>query len=172
MVCWNLAGSNVSGMMNRLRAGWVTALVVCTACRESVGPDLSASTVGSIVVSFNTALSSLKRDLYDIESVRIDGDSLHLKIRHSGGCEQHEYGLVAYNGWMESQPVQVAATLLHDGNGDKCDALLQPELRYDLTPLRLAYAEAYRTSHGTIVIQLSDPSPGSGLQPASVTYTF
>ena len=172
MVCWNLPGSNVIEMMSRSRIAWVTALLICAACRESTGPDLSASTAGSIVVRFNTRLTSLKRDLYDIESLRIDGDTLHLKVQHSGGCATHEYGLVAYNGWMESEPVQVGATLLHDGNGDQCDALLQPELRYDLTPLRLAYAEAYRTSHGTIVIQLSDPSPGSGLQPASVTYTF
>jgi len=158
--------------MKRTRIGLAVGLLICAACRESAGPDLSANTAGSIVVRFNTALTRLKRDLYDIESVRIDGDTLHLRIQHSGGCATHEYGLVAYNGWMESHPVQVGATLLHDGNGDKCDALLQPDLRYDLTPLRLAYAEAYRTSHGTIVIQLSDPSPGSGLQPASVTYTF
>ena len=157
--------------MNRLRIVLATALFVCAACRESTGPVLSASTTGSIVVSFNTQLSALKRDLYDIESVRLDGDTLHLKIQHAGGCALHEYGLVAYNGWMESHPVQVAATLLHDGNGDNCDALITAELHYDLTPLRLAYVEAYRTAHDTIVIQLSDPSPGSG-QPASVTYTF
>lgn len=79
----------------------------------------------------------------------IDGNLLTLEVWHGGGCEEHDYAL-CFQGWDESYPVQVGLYLIHDAHGDECAALLQPSLRFDLSPLADAYREAYN-SDGDIV---------------------
>jgi hypothetical protein len=64
---------------------------------------------------------------------------------------------------MESFPVQVAARLAHDADGDPCRALLTSTLRFDLSPLRGHFEASYGPGRGTVVI---------GLGGRRITYTF
>ncbi len=166
----------VQTMRSSRRAQLLILLLIsaCSeACSEASGPvELSPNAAGRIVVSFGASIQAMKRDRYGIESARVADDTLHVRVSHGGGCATHEYGLIAYNGWLESNPVQVGAMVLHDGHGDTCLALIHKDLRYDLQPLRAAYAESYRTTHGTIIIRLSNPASPSASPLSSLTYTF
>jgi hypothetical protein len=65
---------------------------------------------------------------------------------------------------MESYPVQTGVRLAHAADGDTCKALLSRALRFDLSPLKSAYANSYQTATGIIRLHVA----GSN----SVTYQW
>lgn len=93
----------------------------------------------------------------------IQGDTLSLEVRYGGGCREHRFALLVDPAFMESFPVQVAARLAHDADGDPCRALLTRTLRFDLSPLREHFQASYGPGRGTVVI---------GLGGRRITYTF
>jgi hypothetical protein len=99
-----------------------------------------------------------------IHSSAIVGDSLELTVSFGGGCRDHTFALLANGAWMESNPVQTGVRLAHDGSGDPCDALLSRTLRFDLSPLKTAYANSYQTATGIIRLNVQGSS--------SVTYSW
>ena len=90
------------------------------------------------------------------------GDTLTVTVSYSGGCEAHQFTLVASNVFMESYPVQLGASLAHDANGDRCEAWLTEDWDFDLTPIKRMYQDAYRQDVGTIVLRL-EHAPGPSL---------
>ena len=46
-------------------------------------------------------------DEYALNSAIIDGDILKVNLSYSGGCETHQFTLVASNTFLESFPVQL-----------------------------------------------------------------
>jgi len=89
-------------------------------------------------------------DPIDVSFAAIAGDELILEVGHGGGCEQHDYGVCYSQLWLESDPVQIGLSLLHDAHGDMCEAYLTEVLHFDLRPLAEAYNEAYQTDGGEI----------------------
>ena len=101
------------------------------------------------------------RDRYVIETRRgdalvIEGDALAITLSYSGGCEDHEFTLVASDAFAGSYPVQLEVALAHEANGDRCQAYLTETYDFDLTPIRKLYQEAYQEDAGTIVLLLPD----------------
>lgn len=84
----------------------------------------------------------------------IQGDTLFLEVRYGGGCREHRFALLIDPAFMESFPVQVAARLAHDADGDPCRALLTRTLRFDLSPLREHFEASYGPGRGTVVMGL------------------
>ena len=97
---------------------------------------------------------------YIISEDSLSGDTLFLTIGHSG-CGPHEFNMVFYNYFKESNPVQADAIL--PNIAEACAAFFQVEQEFDLTPLRKAYGD-----HGTILINF--PEPFSGV--SSILYEF
>ena len=60
------------------------------------------------------------RAIHIFSNSNIDGDTLQLTVSYSGGCEEHEFKLVAWNYFLESNPVQAHVLLAHNANGDLC----------------------------------------------------
>ena len=131
-----------------------------------------ADQAGRASVDFGVSPDRYSLDPYQIAEATITGDTLRVTVTHGGGCRKHEYGFVVYSGWMESHPVQVRAVILHNANGDNCKALLRNELRFDLTPLRNAFAQSYGSGSGTIIINLANPAATTGPELRRLTYTF
>jgi len=102
-------------------------------------------------------------DPWTFVSHRVEGDTLALEVQYGGGCREHRFALLIDPAFMESHPVQVAARLAHDADGDLCRALLTRTLRYDLTPLREHFTASYGPGRGAVVI---------GLGGRRITYTF
>lgn len=93
-------------------------------------------------------------DPVTIREARLEGSLLKLAVRFGGGCQPHDFGLVASSLFMESNPVQADLLLTHDAHGDMCRALLYRDLVFDLRPLRRAYEAAYPGSPGPIILRL------------------
>lgn len=98
-------------------------------------------------------LTAIEIAPFRLDTAYVTADTLDLSVTHGGGCESHFYFLfMTPDVFSESDPVQAEIYLQHVDNGDACDALLSPHLKFDLTPI----AELYRSSYGnTGQIQLN-----------------
>ncbi len=95
-------------------------------------------------------------DEYALNSAIIDGDILKVNLSYSGGCETHQFTLVASNTFLESFPVQLHVYIAHNANGDTCEAYPTEDYHFDLTSIKSMYQEAYRQEAGTIILRLKD----------------
>lgn len=74
-------------------------------------------------------------DPYSTNGIAITGDLLEVDLSYSGGCADHEF-TACWNGAVaQSFPPQVFFDLVHDSNGDLCEAWLTETLRFDLGPV-------------------------------------
>ena len=129
--------------------------------------EVSADDIGEIN---NTVLAANSEawgtEEYVINAATIEDDALRVNLSYSGGCETHDFTLVAEPMFLESYPVQLRVSLAHNPNGDICEASITEDRQFDLTPIKEAYQKAYRTDTGTIVLRLKDAPP------SSLTYEF
>jgi hypothetical protein len=112
-----------------------------------------------VVVDFDTQPHLWPQDPYSMLDASVAGDVLRVRVQYGGGCNPHEFQVVAWNGWMESYPVQVRVFLSHDAFGDQCRALITEERYFDLDPLKRAYRRSYGTGAPgatILVIQLEN----------------
>jgi hypothetical protein len=146
-------------------------LTVATVCEDPAGPYAPANVPARVIVAFQTDPDAWRADPLAIDSASIENDVLRVHVTHGGGCEQHEYAAVAWNGWLESNPVQVGVMIAHDGKDDACDALVKAELRFDLIPLRQAYSRAYGSGASQMILRLNAASARTG-GALMISYTF
>lgn len=99
-------------------------------------------------------------DAYTLNSATITEDTLNISVSYSGGCEEHVFTLVVSEGFLESFPVQLPVSIAHDANNDTCEAYPTENYRFDLTPIKTMYQNAYRQEAGTIVLRLKDAPDG------------
>ena len=99
-------------------------------------------------------------DEYALNSATITEDTLNISVSYSGGCEDHQFTLFTSGTFLESFPVQLHATIAHDANGDPCEAYPTENYRFDLTPIKKMYQNAYRQEAGTIILHLKDAPDG------------
>lgn len=135
--------------------------VVALACSDSTEPitpngywSANNTWAGQIVITPNADASYWPSDQVTIQGFTIRGDSLELAVTFGGGCGDHTFILLSDGAWMESYPVQVAVKLAHDANGDNCKALLSRVLRFDLSPLKAAYATSYQATSGIMKLNI------------------
>lgn len=125
--------------------------------------------VPPVILRQSTGLAGFRTDPVEISGARVDGGYLALDVAYGGGCAVHDLDAVAWTGWMESHPVQVGVALTHDAHGDACKALVSRKLRFDLEPLREAYAAAYGAGPATLVLWV-EVAGSPGVIP--LTFTF
>jgi len=93
------------------------------------------------------------RDPVTINDVKNYNNILHVNVSYGGGCEEHEFQLIA-SSFMESEPVQVNVLLSHEDNDDPCDAWITENLSFNLLPLKKAWQHSYQEKSGTIVMNI------------------
>lgn len=150
----------------------VTLLVAALACSDGTEPAApnghwsAANTwAGQVIITPNTDATHWPSDPVTVQGFTIRGDSLELAVTFGGGCRDHAFVLLSDAAWMESYPVQVGIKLAHDANGDNCKALLSRVLRFDLSPLKAAYAAPYQSASGIMKLNIRGTA-------ASVVYTW
>ena len=123
---------------------------------DDVNPDeivyTGAVFIGDVGDRFGT-------DEYVLNSATITDDMLDISASYSGGCKDHQFTLVTSDTFLESFPVQLFASIAHNANDDTCEAYPTANYRFDLTPIKKMYQEAYRQETGTIILRLKD-APG------------
>jgi hypothetical protein len=75
-------------------------------------------------------------DAFDIQEMKVKGDSLIVVVSYGGGCQNHEFSLKTNGAFMKSLPVQLNLTLEHKANNDMCRAYLTQRIAFDLNPIR------------------------------------
>ena len=108
---------------------------------------------GLIIVD---ADDKFKNDSFVLNDATLTGDMLTVSVSYSGGCKNHEFTLVASDTFLESFPVQLSAYIVHDANGDTCEAWPTEDYYFNLTPIKTLYQDAYRQKSGTIILRLKD----------------
>ncbi|HVJ15666.1 MAG TPA: hypothetical protein VM686_09495 [Polyangiaceae bacterium] len=136
VACSADADCSALGEEHRCDAGF------CRAGTSTAGPS------GHPLV-FPCPEGDIATDPFDYQRHRYNGDLLEIEIAHGGGCADHEYSL-CYTHFLESSPVQTELILLHDANGDTCEAYLTATLTFDLSPLAAKYEAGYQTDGGLI----------------------
>lgn len=97
------------------------------------------------VIIIDAPPDSLQLDNFTLHGIAINGDKLVLDISHGGGCKQHAYALfMSPPAFLKSFPAQADLYLQHNGNGDFCEALLRPQLGFDLRPVAELYQKLYQ----------------------------
>ena len=93
-------------------------------------------------------------DAYQLDDATIAGDTLTISVSYGGGCEVHEFTLIASEAFMESDPVQLGISIVHNANLDFCERWVEEVYHFDLTPIKAMYREAYQQEAGTVVLNL------------------
>ena len=91
---------------------------------------------------------------YDFNSATITGDTLTVSVSYGGGCETHEFVLLAEPAFMESFPVQLGVSIVHNANLDFCERWVEEAYHFDLTPIKKKYQAEYKQEAGTIHLRM------------------
>lgn len=92
------------------------------------------------VMPFDQTIDELPSDPLIIQSMEVENGCLKVKLGYSGGCEKHYLNLVQMPLFCATPPLpQPVFYLVHDSNGDTCEAFITEELSFDLKPLKNHY---------------------------------
>ncbi len=70
---------------------------------------------------------------FELDGMEMLGHELHLSVRYSGGCEEHEFKLYSNNIYAKSYPPQLTLFLEHIDNNDRCRAMIMKEIVFDVS---------------------------------------
>ena len=76
-------------------------------------------------------------DMFSMDSVYIDGDSLRMYVGYSGGCAIHQFNLWALETGLDGQG-DLHLMLEHIDNDDPCEAYPHEWLSFSLEPIQIA----------------------------------
>ena len=96
-----------------------------------VDPSLKGGSVQ--IADFNPA--DLEGDTFELIEARIDGQTLLLDVAYSGGCAEHEFGGLSPSVVILIHPAQLSVYVMHDGNGDLCEAYIRNTVSLDISTL-------------------------------------
>ncbi len=113
-------------VMLNLRASGRTSTVMLG---ESTPPATTAKAIHTV------SRLPADKDGFDIEGVRVSGRTLSVDVRYGGGCEDHEFELYWDGRLLETSPAQARLRIVHDANGDACEALRSETLTFDVSAL-------------------------------------
>lgn len=102
-------------------------------CASACASDHEASSSDSPLIG--TCSEPMASDSYDLGNLSIDGDQLLVHVTTGGGCSRHSFAMCWDGAVNDTYPPTVDLALSHDAHGDTCDALLEHDLRFDLTPI-------------------------------------
>ena len=138
----------------------ITALVLFAAsCSIQRPPAPKSATLGDQLPPRAVVPVVLGGELRQTEPFRLDSaavkdDVLTAVVSYSGGCRNHEFTLMAPRSFqMSAGSVQLAITLIHDANGDPCEAYPSEQLRFDLRPISRLYQETLKQDSGTVYLR-------------------
>jgi len=139
-------------------------LAAASGCGSSLPSEPGAEAVPHEVV-IDRGPVPMPGDPVNIVDARLAGDELVLALSHGGGCRVHRFALHLVLPVPQTDAPVLDLTLSHDAKGDPCEALLTPELGFDLrtlhpviAPRRAALLRIYR--------------PGSAAPSFELPYSF
>ncbi len=93
-------------------------------------------------------------DDFRLTDVSVDRDSLMTSVEYGGGCESHEFNLIAGDRFYGEEENTVDIIISHNSHDDPCEALLRRTITFDLEPIQERYRENYSGRAGVIQLNL------------------
>ena len=126
--------------MKRFAILWliIAAIFSCKE-REDDPDDLSADII--VTRSSSDYLEALQNrssdnsDPFDLISVVIKGDSVEITVAYSGGCRRHTFEVIWGGTISDTDPPATGIIILHDANGDMCEAYITETLKISMANL-------------------------------------
>ena len=114
------------------------------------------------IADMDEDLTDLETDAYEIA---IAGDAapavmdgiLTVTLSRDGGCENHDFTLVAAPRFREGQPVELPFAIVHDGNDDRCERYLTDQVTFDLAKIQELYKTTYPAGDGLVFLAFRTP---------------
>jgi len=107
--------------------------------REDDPDDLSADIILTRSSSdYQEALqlrSFEKSDPFDLLSIVVKDDSVEITVAYSGGCKRHTFEIIWDGTLTDSDPPGTGIIILHDANGDMCEAYITETLKLSMANL-------------------------------------
>jgi hypothetical protein len=109
-----------------------------------------------IVFENESHIQKMKMDIINlIEAKFIENDILSSVVSYSGGCEKHEFSLVAALGFTNTDlSPQANIALGHKSNGDTCKKIIRERLAFDLSPLKEKCQQVYGINADSMTLHI------------------
>ena len=109
-----------------------------------------------IILGESVNIESFKFDRYNLNDIKVAGDSLVINLSYSGGCRDHEFALIAEEYFVESPKIETKLILSHISNFDPCEQYITKDYTFNLLPLKYKYIETYGNETGSIRLVLEE----------------
>jgi len=114
------------------------AVFGCRKGRETTDDDQTALIITRSSSDYFEA--SLNRspensDPFDLKSIVIKGDSVEITVGYSGGCKHHSFEIICNEALSDTEPPETGIIILHDANGDMCEAYITETLVFSISSL-------------------------------------
>jgi hypothetical protein len=74
-------------------------------------------------------------DPFELNGIVINGDKVEVSVSYPGGCAQHTFEIIWDQMIMYSDPPQINMVIIHDNNGDICEAYITEVITFELDSL-------------------------------------
>lgn len=127
----------------------VISLIALLSCSDLGLPPVTQQS-GAIILATPRDFDCEKWPVgnYSIQSSSLEGDLLKLSITCFGSLPRH-FELIAWNYWLESNPVQVYAVLSFRSENPTAGST-KYDLTFDLSPMKEQWRHCYGQQTGTI----------------------
>lgn len=107
----------------------------------------------SVVPTDFTTYNFPKSDMFDLQTITINNDTLRMDVRYGGGCTQHNFTLAIDNSFKNTSAI--STYIVHNANGDTCKALIHETLFFNLAPLRKEYERVTGRTSGELKLRFT-----------------
>jgi hypothetical protein len=90
--------------------------------------------------------TSLTGDPFDINTIWIEGNVMHLSVSYSGGCGEHTFQCIGSPQLSKSLPPQRSITVIHTNHEDFCKKRITDTLTVNIKAL------AYQQEEGSEIV--------------------
>jgi hypothetical protein len=114
----------------------ITAVFACR--KESPDDDQSAITItksSSDYMDASINRSSENSDPFELISIVLKGDTVIITVAYSGGCKRHTFKIIWNETLSDTEPPQTGLIILHNANGDMCEAWITEKLIFSISDL-------------------------------------
>jgi len=115
--------------------------IAIVSCNKEVR-DTDDSSTEIILTSSSSAFreavanrSSEKSDPFVLRDVIFTGDTVKITVSYSGGCKRHSFEIIWDETLSDTEPQQTGLIILHNGNGDSCEAYITETLAFNISDL-------------------------------------
>ncbi len=121
----------------------ILLIVIAAVSCKDLGDDENTPGVSEIVVTGNLSAysdaasnrSTGTCDPFELKDVIITDDSVMITVSYSGGCKKHKFEIIWNETLSGTTPPQTRFIIIHDANGDMCEAYITETLGFPINDL-------------------------------------